>query len=216
VVRQHSLQPGRIRGDARFGWVGDPPFFGGLRWWLSNHRASKGKQGWVSGMLASARPDGSGFLQRFGYFEARMKFATGMGTWPSFWLLSAGSLGPPGTRYGEIDVVEFYGNQPDKVYTASHVWNQIGSEAPGGVLQPATVPGLSEGFHTTHGVLIRDDFTTWYVDGVPQMQTPTLPEVKEPLYMMVCFALGGDWPTSGVANPSFTQVDYVRAYALPP
>lgn len=200
-------------GAARFGGAGDPPF--ALAAGVLSIRASKTEAGWVSGMLASARPDGSGFLQRFGYFEARMKFPAGMGTWPSFWLLSAGSLASPQRKYGEIDVVEFYGNQPNTAYAASHVWHRIGSEEPVGTLQASTVHGLSTGFHT-YSVLVRSDLTTWYVDGVPQLQTPTLPENKEPLYMMVCYALGGDWPLYGVQSPSFTEVDYVRAYAVPP
>jgi hypothetical protein len=200
-------------GVARFSGAGDPPL--ALAAGVLSIRASKSEDGWVSGMLSSARPDGSGFLQRYGYFEARMKFPAGMGTWPSFWLLGVGSLANPQTKYGEIDVVEFYGNQPNTAYAASHVWHRIGSEEPVGTLQASTVYGLSTGFHT-YSVLVRSDLTTWYVDGVPQLQTPTLPENKEPLYMMVCYALGGDWPTYGVDNPSFTQVDYVRAYAVPP
>jgi Glycosyl hydrolases family 16 len=200
-------------GDARFGGAGDPPF--SLSAGVLSIRAAKSERGWVSGMLSSARPDGSGFLQRFGYFEARMKFPAGMGTWPSFWLLGAGSLAQPQTKYGEIDVVEFYGNQPDTAYAASHVWHRIGSEEPVGTLQASTVYGLSTGFHT-YSVLVRSDLTTWYVDGVPQLQTPTLPENREPLYMMVCYALGGGWPTYGAKDPSFTEVDYVRAYAVPP
>jgi Glycosyl hydrolases family 16 len=200
-------------GDAKFGGAGDPPL--SLAKGVLAIRASKTENGWVSGMLSSARPDGSGFLQRYGYFEARMKFPAGMGTWPSFWMLGAGSLSRRGNKYAEIDVVEFYGNQPDTAYAATHVWAEIGREEPGGTLQASVVRGLSETFHT-YGVLVRDAFTTWYIDGVPQYQTPTLPESKEPLYMMVCYALGGDWPLYGVGNPSFAEVDYVRAYAVSP
>jgi beta-glucanase (GH16 family) len=45
------------------------------------------------------------FSRTYGVFAARIRFATGAGMWPAFWL-----LGNNGEADGEIDVTEKYGN----------------------------------------------------------------------------------------------------------
>lgn len=45
------------------------------------------------------------FSQAYGIFAARIRFASGAGMWPAFWL-----LGGHGEAGGEIDVTEKYGN----------------------------------------------------------------------------------------------------------
>lgn len=168
---------------------------------------------WRSGILASVDTQGNGFSQQYGYFEARMQLPAGTGTWPAFWLLSKGNLQTPKTTVGEIDAMEFYGNQTNKVYMNTHIWNTDGTEAPGGTTAVNFVnSGLTTGYHT-YGVMVEPDVITWYVDGVQQRQTPTFPEAKNPLYILVDFALGGGWGTSGVGNPSYLYVDYIRAYS---
>ncbi|MEO1171772.1 MAG: glycoside hydrolase family 16 protein, partial [Myxococcota bacterium] len=60
------------------------------------------------------------FDQRFGRFEASMKMPTGQGLWPAFWMLGADfpDVGWPLT--GEIDVIEYSGNEPTSVSGALH------------------------------------------------------------------------------------------------
>ena len=47
--------------------------------------ASKDEEGkWRSGLVAAADASGSGAGVKYGYFEARMQFPPGPGTWPAF------------------------------------------------------------------------------------------------------------------------------------
>jgi hypothetical protein len=171
------------------------------------------KNHWRSGLLASVNRQGNGFSQQYGYFEARMKLPAGTGTWPAFWLLSKGNLETPKTRVAEIDAIEFYGAQTTRIWLNTHIWNTDGTEAPGGSAAVNFVnSGMTTGFHN-YGVMVEPDVITWYVDGVQQWQVPTFPEAKNPLYILVDYALGGGWGTSGVGNPSYTEIDYIRAYS---
>lgn len=74
---------------------------------------------------------------------------------------------------------------------------------------------MTTGFHT-YGALIKTDYVHFYFDGVEQWKTPTPPEAKEPLYVMVDLALGGGWPIDKTPDPSYLYVQYVRVYAPPP
>jgi hypothetical protein len=151
--------------------------------------AAEKKNGvWESGIIASADPKGGGFSQKMGYFEMRAKMPN-----------------------PEIDVVEAYGVLPNLVISTMHVWNLNGQHIAKG--DHLVVPGgLSDAFHN-YGVLIDDDFTTFYFDGIPFEKQPTLPQDKVPLYMLVNLAMGSGWPIDKAVSPSYMYVDYVRAYA---
>jgi len=167
---------------------------------------------WRSGLLSSVDTQGNGFSQQYGYFEARMKLPSGTGTWPAFWLLSKGNLETPKTKVAELDAMEVYGSQSNKVYLSTHIWNTDGSPATESFAVNFVNSGLTTGYHT-YGLMVEPDVITWYVDGIQQRQVPTFAEAKNPLYILVNYALGGGWGTSGVGNPSYLNVDYVRAYS---
>jgi beta-glucanase (GH16 family) len=62
-----------------------------------------------SGMISTQNHASGGFEQTYGYFEARVKFASSPGQWSAFWLQSptiASPLGDPETAGVEMDVVE--------------------------------------------------------------------------------------------------------------
>jgi beta-glucanase (GH16 family) len=71
---------------------------------------------------------------------------------------------------------------------------------------------MTTGFHT-YAALIKTDYIHFYFDGIEQWKTPTPPEAKEPLYVMVDLALGGGWPIDQTPDPSHLYVDYIRVYA---
>ena len=79
---------------------------------------------WQSGLLASVTPTGSGFSQRYGYFEMRAQLPPGPGTWPAFWL---NSVLPQGSQQPgvEIDVIEYYGQFNDAYHSTVHIWDNV-------------------------------------------------------------------------------------------
>ena len=160
----------------------------------------EGKQ-YASGLLTSHGT----FAQVEGYFEIRARFPQGQGLWPAFWLLPADGSWPP-----EIDVVEALGHEPATIYGTVH-WLENGEYLE---RQGATTVDDPDAFHT-YGVLWEQDRLVWYVDLQPYFETPPLPGLARPLYLLLGMAVGGRWPGSPDAStpfPAEMQVDYVRAY----
>lgn len=200
-------------GDAAFADpVGDFPF--SVRDGVLRIEARKVGDRWRSGLLSSVDPKGDGFSQKFGYFEMRAKFPGGPGTWSALWLMGVPQLKEPREKKAltqvEIDVVEQYGVGPNALHTTLHLWGPGGYHRAVG--DTSIVAGMTEDFHT-YGVLVEDDFITFYFDGVELRKDKTPEEAKVPLYLMVDLALGGGWPIDKTPNPSHLLVDHLRAYA---
>jgi beta-glucanase (GH16 family) len=163
---------------------------------------------WKSGLLSSWTPQGSGFSQKFGYFEIRAKLPNGPGVWPAFWLLGVDRS----DRFPEIDVFEYYGHAPHRFHSVVHVWKGGKSE---GSEQITQVPPHSlENEFNTYGVEVTAEWTTFYLNGMQIWRTKSEPEFSQPLYVLLNLALGSGWPIDRTPNPSFMYVDYVRVYAL--
>ena len=63
---------------------------------------------------------------------------------------------------------------------------------------------MTDDFHT-YGVLVEEDFITFYFDGVELRKDRTPKEAKVPLYLMVDLALGGGLahrPDAGPVAPA--------------
>jgi len=171
--------------------------------------AFKGADGkWRSGLissLANYRDLSSGFTQRYGYFEIEAKLPGGMGTWPAFWLMGFNK----GHYWTEIDVIEFYGGWPALFHSAVHVWG----EAHKGQHRLTAVPTgqLSSQFNR-FGVLITPQTVSFYLNRQLFWSIPTLPEYRQPMYILADLALGGGWPLSGVHSPVTMQVHYIKVW----
>jgi beta-glucanase (GH16 family) len=170
----------------------------------------------------SARLNTSGtFSQQYGLVEASIQIPEGQGVWPAFWMLGndIGSVGWP--NCGEIDIMENIGSTPDTVYGTTH--------GPG----PGSYPddGLSGSFSA--GAALGGGFhlyaTEWsassvafYIDGTlywtvtpSQLPAGATWVWDQPFFILLNFAVGGNWPGSPNASTSFPQqmiVDYVRVY----
>lgn len=66
----------------------------------------------------------------FGRMEMRAKMPTGQGLWPAFWMLSSDpSIYGPWAASSEIDVVEYIGSDPNRIFGTIH----FGASFPGNV-----------------------------------------------------------------------------------
>jgi beta-glucanase (GH16 family) len=164
---------------------------------------------WRSGLLASTDPKGAGFLQQYGYFEMRAKLPAGPGLWPAFWLIANKDQ----DSSAEIDILEQYGQFPGDFESVIHVWRKV----PGATNFQSTlrhkIPAglLSADFHL-YGASVDADWIIIYLDRVEIGRTPTPPEHRRPMFILLNLALGGGWPIEQTPNPSYMFVDYVRAY----
>lgn len=158
------------------------------------------------------------FTQKYGHFESRIKVPRGQGVWPAFWMLGddLGSAGWPNS--GEIDIMENVGSEPGTVHGTIHGPGYSGS---GGIGAAYTLPSgksFADDFHV-FAVDWSPSAIKWSVDGqVYETRAPA--DVggnkwvyDHPFFLILNFAVGGDWPGSPDAGTSFPQtmtVDYVH------
>lgn len=145
----------------------------------------------------------AGFTFQYGYVEARLKIPAGRGLWPAFWMLPASH----NDAAGEIDIMEVIGHHPSTLETTYHRFGH--REA------ASTHAGtdLSKAFHT-FAVDWRPDSITWYLDGREVFRTER-DIIREPMYLILNLAVGGDWPgppNDATEFPATMQVDYVRVW----
>lgn len=175
------------------------------------------------------------FEQQYGRFEARIKLPTGKGIWPAFWLLGTDCDVNPWPQCGEIDVMEYLGDQPTIAFGSVHGPGYNGAFSVGKDYELEN-DRFDEGFHI-FGVEWGPDYINYYVDGdLYQTITPDIvaqeaednedaftdaPQnsgewvFNRPFYIIINIAVGGNLPGAPNAETVFPQrmfVDYVRVY----
>jgi beta-glucanase (GH16 family) len=165
------------------------------------------------------------FEGKFGYFEARIKFADSAGTSSAFWLASPTNgkpIGDPATAGMEIDISEHRArsasgkNIADKTSQGVQ-WDGYGNlhKSKGQLTDDL---GLASGFHT-YGLEWTENGYRFYVDGKLTWTAPT-PVSKHPEYILLHTLVepgyAGTVPAggSGSRETSTTKmvVKYVKYY----
>ena len=175
------------------------------------------------GGYASTRLNSKG-KQEFKYgrieFRAKMPDSQGRGTWPALWMLGSDHDGVGWPKCGEIDVMEYVGFQPDTTHTNIHTQFQHGV-TDFHVVTP--LANAEEEFHN-YGIIWTKDSIKFYLDTPDNITNTYAPEIKtednwpfdQPFYLIMNFAVGGEWGgQKGVDETIFPQtmvVDYVRVY----
>lgn len=170
-------------------------------------------------------------LLSYGYFEARMKFPSGQGVWPAFWLL------PNANYQGEIDIVEFVfngGTEHQNMIHNNNLCNPPGSTVYWDDVHYNTQYGFWAAPSTLSPTYMVDDWhvvgcywneidntTTIYIDGFPVSQRRLGPygQLSAIIFNM---AMGGGWPTTNGSGQAWTQpvsltdqvfeIDYIRTF----
>ena len=164
------------------------------------------------------------FEQVRGRFEARIQLPVGQGIWPAFWLLGADIDEVPWPMCGEIDIMEYRGQEPRVLHGSLHGPGYSGGSA----LTRSHIlgqGGFHLGFHE-FAVEWTEDSITWLVDGfVYHTVTPAdLPPgttwvYDHPFFILLNVAVGGGWPGAPDETTVFPQtmlVDHVRVYGTLP
>tara|TARA_R110002074_G_scaffold380318_2_gene558956 strand:- start:226 stop:1065 length:840 start_codon:yes stop_codon:yes gene_type:complete len=178
-----------------------------------------------SGGYTSARIKTQGlFEQQYGRFEARIRLPQGKGIWPAFWLLGNNCNTNPWPACGEIDIMEYLGDQPTLVFGSVHGPGYSGGESISKEYE-LTNDRFDTGFHV-FGIEWSPNQINYYVDDV-LYQTITPETIADEtdgqgtwvfdnsFYIIMNIAVGGNLAGSPDANTIFPQrmfVDYVRVY----
>jgi len=163
--------------------------------------------------FTSARIQTEGkFEQRFGRFEARMRLPFGQGMWPAFWMLGDdedGAIIWP--QRGEIDIMEYRGQNPTEVLGSVHGPGFAGAES---ITKSFFLEEdrFDTGFHV-FGIEWGPNFINYYVDDVlyNQITPDDVPEGGEwvfnerPFHILLNLAVGGDFVGSPNDETVFPQ-----------
>lgn len=158
------------------------------------------------------------FEQQYGRFEARIKLPWGRGIWPAFWMLGADIDSNPWPSAGEIDIMEFRGQEPTIIHGSVHGPGYSAGEA---ITKTYELENdrFDTGFHV-FGIEWGPNYVNYYVDDVLYNQI-TPDDVtgewvfNKPFYILMNVAVGGSFvgsPDSETVFPQTMLVDYVRVY----
>lgn len=158
------------------------------------------------------------FEQAYGRFEARIRVPYGKGYWPAFWLLGNDDDVNIWPQCGEIDIMEYLGDNPNTIFGSVHGPGYSGAEAE--TKDYTFVNGRFDTDFHIFGIEWGPNYINYYVDNV-LYQTITPEDVNgpwvfdHPFYIILNVAVGGNFPGPPNADTVFPQtmlVDYVRVY----
>lgn len=160
------------------------------------------------------------FETTYGRFEARIMLPWGQGIWPAFWLLGDDSDGAEvWPQIGEIDIMEYRGQQPSIIHGSVHGPGYSGGNA---VTDSYQMPNgrFDTEFHV-FAIEWGPDFIRYYVDD--NLYNEITPDDvngewvfnDNSFYIILNVAVGGTFvgsPNSSTQFPQTMLVDYVRVY----
>jgi beta-glucanase (GH16 family) len=164
-------------------------------------------------------PNGEGSWYH-GRFEMRARLPNGRHLWPAFWLIPSDNYYGSWPRSGEIDIMEYRGQETSKISSALHYGNPHRSTNTGPVNFPDV--NFSEDFHTfeliwnsTHMKFRMDGKSYWTVGTNKNWGSPYTENTKpwdQRFHIIINLAVGGNFFNS--YGPALTEAQ-ARAWAKP-
>ena len=159
----------------------------------------------------------------YGKIEMRAKLPIGRGLWPAFWMLPTNSPYGNWPVSGEIDIMEYVGQQPSEMFGTLHYGNpnQIYSSS----ATSLTSGTFHDDFHT-FAIEWEPNRIRWLLDGVQYAcksnwisSAAGYPApFDKPFHMLLNLAVGGNLPGSPDGSTVFPQefvIDWVRVWQKP-
>jgi beta-glucanase (GH16 family) len=157
---------------------------------------------------------------KYGRIEVRAKLPHGLGTWPAIWTLGdEAKIGWP--RCGEIDIMEFVGHTPGKVFGTVH-FQKDGKHKSSGHDMSVTAPWDAFHVYTVQWTPQRMDFyydqTKYHSFDVAAAENNGQNPFHHSQYLLLNLALGGSWggKIDDSILPQKYYIDYVRVYQQEP
>jgi beta-glucanase (GH16 family) len=168
----------------------------------------------------SARLTTAGKFQRaYGRFEARIKQPRGQGIWPAFWALGANLSNVGWPACGEIDIMEYRGQQLRNLRGSLHGPGYSGGANHGKEIDAGI--DLSQDFHTyivewdPGRVIFKLDGDVYFTAVPADLPAGTDWVYDHPFFLILNVAVGGTYSGNPDGTTTFPQtmlVDYVRVY----
>ncbi len=153
----------------------------------------------------------------YGFFDIRAKLPCGKGAWPAIWMLGSGPGNWP--AQGELDIMEWVGSRPERMFSTVHTTSGSGGNGKGA---DAPVADACNTFHnyqmywTAQQIVFAVDGKVHFTYTNPGTGVAAWP-FDAPQFMILNVAVGGD--LGGVVDdtifPVQMDVEYVRVYQKP-
>jgi beta-glucanase (GH16 family) len=165
------------------------------------------------------------FEQQYGRIEARILLPRGQGVWPAFWMLGSNFADVGWPECGEIDIMEYRGQDPKVVHGSLHGPGYFGGEPITSAYRLEGDATFDQGFHV-FAVEWDPGRIAWLIDGeVYQIVTSADVLARgrwafgHPFFLLLNVAVGGGFvgpPDATTVFPAAMAVDYVRVYGRSP
>lgn len=165
------------------------------------------------------------FAQRYGRIEARIKLPVGQGMWPAFWMLGDDITQVGWPQTGEIDIMEYRGQDPNVVIGSVHGPGYSGGNAISQNFRREGDTGFDADFHV-FAVEWDPSRISWWVDdqaygfiGADSVNARGEWVFDDPFFILLNLAVGGSFVGDVGPDSIFPQamlVDYVRVYQRTP
>ena len=157
------------------------------------------------------------FEFRYGTIEVKAKLPKGRGLWPAIWMLGHDIDSNPWPACGEIDLMEYVGKHPGKIYTTLHSPASFGKSIN---TKTTSIESIETGFHVyktrwdAHQIQFYIDNTLVYTFS-PEIKNEKTWPFDKPFYVILNLAIGGNFGGPEVDDSIFPKefvVDYVKVY----
>lgn len=160
----------------------------------------------------------------YGRFEFRAKMPVGKGLWAAIWMLPTDEAYGGWASSGEIDIMEFLGDDSTKVHGTIHYGGTWPNNESRGTDYVTGDTAFNSTFHT-FALEWEEGNLRWYVDGEEfqnlgagmwYSSAAAFPApFNRDFHLLINLAVGGNWPGNPDGSTQFPQklvVDYVRVY----
>ena len=177
------------------------------------------KEAYQGSAYTSARITTKGLFERaYGRFEARIKLPWGQGLWPAFWMLGKNIDDVSWPACGEIDIMEYRGQETSKIHGSLHGPGYCGGNP---VTAEYELPNarFDTDFHI-FAVEWSSNNIDFYVNetryqAVKPEDVPGTWVFDHPFFIILNVAVGGNYvgpPNASTVFPQTMLIDYVRVY----
>ncbi len=175
------------------------------------------KEGFQGSDYTSARIKTQGkFDFTYGRVDVRAKLPAGGGTWPAIWMLGSNFPVVGWPACGEIDIMEYVGNDPGSIQSALHNPSSYGNTI---YKRSTAISNETDEFHV-YSMIWSEEQISFYLDGErfyiyrPESRNANNWPYFEDQFLILNIAMGGT--LGGDISPNFTSsqmiIDYVRIY----
>lgn len=152
----------------------------------------------------------------YGRVDVRAKLPGGGGTWPAIWMLGSNFPDVGWPACGEIDIMEYVGNDPGSIQSALHNPSSFANT----IYKSSTdILDETDSYHV-YSMIWSEEQISFYLDGErfyiyrPESRNSNTWPYDKPQFLILNVAMGG--ALGGDIDPTFDssamEIDYVRIY----